>query len=110
MGKIIFLLILGIGAYLVPNSNYISYDDMVNTKWSQIEQDSIIIYLKYDNTYWEFLKKEDKIDSTCLGSWFIKDDRLLFKHDSILENYQVLFIDDSSMLIKDEKDNKTKNT
>lgn len=106
MGKVIFLLIFGIAVYLTPNS--ISYDDVVDTKWCQVEQDSIIIYLKYDNSYWEFLETPTKSDSTCLGSWFIKEDRLLFKRGSILENYQVLFMDKSSMLIKDEKDNKTK--
>ena len=108
MGKFIFLLIFGIGVYLDPNSNSISYDDIVDTKWSQVEQDSITIYLKYDNSYWEFLEKGNKVDSTCLGVWFIKEDRLLFKHDTILENYQVLFMDKSSLLVKDEKDNKTK--
>ena len=89
------------------SSTLIEDVDLINTKWEIKNENSssVIVYFKYDSSYWHYYSHRNMLDSTHVGTWKLVKDRICIFADSTVSVSQIIYLTETNMKIKNVKTN-----
>ena len=87
----------------------INRNDIIDTKWNPVDEDSTMYYFKYDNTFWKYKFTGEYLDSLELCKWEIVDDKInmgcFTDTSTISKSLQIIFCNDHKLILKDNYSN-----